>query len=99
MYEPVTAAVKLVDWPVSNEALPGEMLTVTVGVSVPTGLPPPQPAVSMARSAMKIALLQFRKSGNRLFPSLCPVGRSLVWARCKAARPPHIAIGGLGSHV
>jgi hypothetical protein len=72
--EPVTVAEKVDVWPVSNEAPRGERATVIAGVTVPTGLPPPQPAVSMARSAMKIAPLEFRKSGNRLFPSRCPVG-------------------------
>jgi hypothetical protein len=67
--EPVTVAEKVDVWPMSKEALPGEMATVTVGVTVTTVLPPPQPAVIMAKSTRKITLLRFRKFGKRAFPS------------------------------
>ena len=99
MDDPVTVAVKVDVWPVSNETLPGETATLTVDVTGPAGLPPPQPAVSMAKSAGRITLLRYGKFGKRPFPLHSPAGRSLDWFRCLAAYPPLLGIGGFVFHV
>jgi hypothetical protein len=73
--------VRVADWPVSNEALLGEMETVSVGVRPPTGVPPPQPAESIAANARMTLVMDFLKSDKTVPLSCSSSGRTLHLTR------------------
>lgn len=72
---PVTVAVKVDSWPVSREALAGEIETEITEPGAAPGIPPPQPRdnkTCATRHAARTMVEDFREYDNRLLLAPLP---------------------------